>query len=54
MAGVNGSDFMDKMGKVAMALTPPRASGRAAGNRMARLLVAECDGKTNDGLNAIG
>jgi hypothetical protein len=38
----------------AMTLTPPRASGRAAGSRLAWPLVAQPDGKTTDELNAIG
>jgi hypothetical protein len=38
----------DEKGKIAMTLTPPRASERAAGNRSAGLLVAERSGKTND------
>jgi O-antigen ligase len=35
-------------------LTPPRASGRAAGSRLAGPLVAKPDGKTTGELNAIG
>jgi hypothetical protein len=38
----------------AMTLTPPRASGRAAGSRLAWPLVAKPDGKPNGELNAIG
>ena len=34
-------------GKYAMTLTPPRASGRGAGSRLAWPLVAKPDGKTN-------
>jgi hypothetical protein len=41
-------------GLYAMTLTPPRASGRAAGSRLAGPLVAQPDGKTTDELNAIG
>jgi hypothetical protein len=41
-------------GLYAMTLTPPRASGRAAGSRLAWPLVAKTDGKTTDELNAIG
>jgi hypothetical protein len=41
-------------GIYAMTLTPPRAMERAAGNRLAGLLVARPDGKTTDELNAIG
>jgi hypothetical protein len=41
-------------GKYAMTLTPPRASGRAAGRRLAGLLAAQPDGKTTGELNAIG
>ena len=37
----------------AMTLTPPRASGRAAGSRLAWLLVAKPDGKPTGELNAI-
>jgi hypothetical protein len=41
-------------GKYAMTLTPPRASGRVAGSRLAWPLVAKPDGKPNGELNAIG
>jgi len=41
-------------GLSAMTLTPPRASGRAAGSRLARPLVAQPDGKTIGELNAFG
>jgi hypothetical protein len=41
-------------GKYAMTLTPPRASGRAAGSRLAWPLVAKPDGKPTGELNAIG
>jgi len=39
--------------KYAMTLTPPRASGRGAGSRLAGLLVAKPDGKPTGELNAI-
>jgi hypothetical protein len=41
-------------GLYAMTLTPPRASGRVAGSRLARPLVAQPDGKTTGELNVIG
>jgi hypothetical protein len=41
-------------GKYAMTLTPPRASGRVAGSRLAWPLVAKPDGKPTGELNAIG
>ena len=41
-------------GKYAMTLTPPRAMERAAGNRLAGLLVALLAGTTTDEPNAIG
>jgi hypothetical protein len=41
-------------GKYAMTLTPPRASGRGAGSRLAWPLVAKPDGKPIGELNAIG
>ena len=40
-------------GLYAMTLTPPRASGRAAGSRLARPLVAKPDGKTTGELIAL-
>jgi hypothetical protein len=40
-------------GIYAMTLTPPRASGRAAGSRLAWSLVAKPDGKPTGELNAI-
>jgi hypothetical protein len=40
-------------GNYAMTLTPPRASGRVAGSRLAWPLVAKPDGKPTGELNAI-
>jgi hypothetical protein len=51
---MNGRFLTMETGLYAMTLTPPRASGRAAGSRLARLLVAKPDGKTTGELNAIG
>lgn len=52
--GIEGRFLTRETGIYAMTLTPPRASGRAAGSRLAGPLVAKPDGKTTDELNAIG
>ena len=54
ISGMKGRFLTMETGLYAMTLTPPRASGRAAGSRLARLLVAKPDGKTTGELNAIG
>ena len=54
LSNLNGWFPMLETGKYAMTLTPPRASGRAAGSRLARPLVAKPDGKPTGKLNAIG
>jgi hypothetical protein len=51
---LNGRFPILETGKYAMTLTPPRASGRAAGSRLAGLLVALLAGTTTDEPNAIG
>jgi hypothetical protein len=51
---IKGRFLAMETGLYAMTLTPPRASGRAAGSRLARPLVAKPDGNTNGELNAIG
>jgi len=51
---INGRFLTVETGKYAMTLTPPRASGRGAGSRLAWPLVANSDGKPNGELNAIG
>ena len=51
---MNGRFLTVETGLSAMTLTPPRASGRAAGSRLAGPLVAQPDGKTTGELNAIG
>jgi hypothetical protein len=53
ISGMRGRFLTVETGLYAMTLTPPRASGRAAGNRLAGLLVAQPDGKPNGELNAI-
>jgi len=50
---MNGRFLRLETGKYAMTLTPPRASERAAGSRLAWPLVAKPDGKTTGELNAI-
>lgn len=54
MNEMNGRFLKMETGKYGMTLTPPRASGRAAGSRLAGPLVAQPDGKPTDELNAIG
>jgi len=54
MNEINGRFLTVETGKNAMTLTPPRASGRGAGSRLAWPLVAKPDGKPNGELNAIG
>jgi len=51
---INGRFLTVETGKYAMTLTPPRASGRVAGSRLAWPLVAKPDGKPTGELNAIG
>jgi hypothetical protein len=51
---MNGRFLTVETGVYAMILTPPRASGRAAGSRLAWSLVAQPDGKPTGELNAIG
>jgi hypothetical protein len=48
ISGMKGRFLTEETGIYAMTLTPPRASGRAAGRRLARPLVAKLDGNTND------
>ena len=45
MNEINRRFLTVETGLSAMTLTPPRASGRAAGSRLAGLLVAQPDGK---------
>jgi hypothetical protein len=54
ISGIKGRFLTEETELYAMTLTPPRASERAAGSRLARPLVAQPDGKTTDELNAIG
>ena len=54
LSEVKGRFLTVETGLYAMTLTPPRASGRAAGSRLAGPLVAQPDGKTTGELNAIG
>jgi hypothetical protein len=54
ISGMEGRFLTMETELYGMTLTPPRASERAAGSRLARLLVAQPDGKTTDELNAIG
>ena len=54
LSEVKGRFLTVETGLYAMTLTPPRASGRAAGSRLAGLLAAQPDGKPNGELNAIG
>ena len=54
ISGMKGRFLTVETGNYAMTLTPPRAMERAAGNRLAGLLVARPDGNTTDELNAIG
>jgi hypothetical protein len=54
ISGMKGRFLTVETGLYAMTLTPPRASGRAAGRRLAGLLAAQPDGKPNGELNAIG
>ena len=54
MNEINRRFLTVETGKSAMTLTPPRASGRGAGSRLAWPLVAKPDGKPNGELNAIG
>ncbi len=51
---INGRFLKEETGEYAMTLTPPRASRRAAGSRLAWALVAKPDGKITGELNAIG
>jgi len=51
---INGRFLTMVTGIYAMTLTPPRASGRGAGSRLAWPLVAKPDGKPTGELNAIG
>ena len=51
---INGRFLTMETGEYAMTLTPPRAVKRAAGSRLAGLLVAQPDGKPIGELNAIG
>ena len=51
---INGRFLTVETGKYTMTLTPPRASGRVAGSRLAWPLVAKPDEKTTGELNAIG
>ena len=53
-SAMKGRFLTVETGNYAMTLTPPRAMERAAGNRLAGLLVARPDGNTTDELNAIG
>ena len=53
LSKLNGWFPILETGKYAMTLTPPRASGRVAGSRLAGPLVAKPDGKTIGELNAI-
>ena len=50
---MNGWFLKMETGKYGMTLTPPRASGRGAGSRLAWPLVAQPDGKPTGELNAI-
>jgi hypothetical protein len=54
ISGMYGRFLTVETGISAMTLTPPRAVERAAGNRLAGLLVARPDGNTTDELKAIG
>ena len=54
MNEINGRFLTVETGKNAMTLTPPRASGRGAGSRLAWPLVAKLGGKSTGELNAIG
>jgi hypothetical protein len=54
LSKLNGWFPILETGKYAMTLTPPRASGRGAGSRLAWPLVAKSDGKPTGELNAIG
>jgi hypothetical protein len=54
ISGMNGRFLTVETEKYGMTLTPPRASGRAAGSRLAGPLVAKPDGKPTGELNAIG
>ena len=51
---VNRRFLTVETGKSAMTLTPPRASGRAAGSRLVWPLVAKPDGNPTGELDAIG
>ena len=53
-SAMKGRFLTVETGKYAMTLTPPRASGRVAGSRLAWPLVAKPDGKPIGELNAIG
>jgi hypothetical protein len=53
ISGMKGRFLAMETGLYAMTLTPPRATGRAAGSRLAGPLVAQPDGKTTGELNAI-
>jgi hypothetical protein len=48
ISGMKGRFLTVETGLYAMTLTPPRASGRAAGRRLAWPLVAKPAGITND------
>jgi hypothetical protein len=54
ISGTKGRFLTVETGLYAMTLTPPRASGRAAGSRLAWLLVVKPDGKPTGELNASG
>jgi hypothetical protein len=54
MNEINRRFLTMETGLSAMTLTPPRASGRGAGSRLAWPLVAKPDGKPTGELNAIG
>ena len=54
IGGTNRRFLTVETGKYAMTLTPPRASGRGAGSRLAWPLVVKPDGKPTGELDAIG